>query len=90
MPDLFTSSSILEGYPGGRHFSHAQIIIVVGREGSGYTEEVFVALILRFDLEINALDLRHVAPNTFIALLPNMELADRVFNGGQPLFVPPL
>lgn len=63
---------------------------MVGREGFGYTEEVFAALILMFDPEINVLNLRHAAPNTFIALLPNMELANRVFNGGQPLFVPPL
>jgi hypothetical protein len=62
----------------------------VGREGSAYAEEVSAALISRFDLEIDALELRHAAPNTFIALLPNMELADRVFKGGHPLFVPPL
>jgi hypothetical protein len=55
----------------------------VGREVSGYAAEVSDALISRYDLEADALDLRRVAPSTFVALLPNVELADRVFNGGQ-------
>jgi hypothetical protein len=62
----------------------------VGREVSGYAAEVSDALISRYDLEADALDLRRVAPSTFVALLPNVELADRVFNGGQSLYAPPL
>jgi hypothetical protein len=31
-----------------------------------------------------------VAPNTFIALLPNVELADRMLSEGQSFYAPPL
>ncbi|XP_020399441.1 histone-lysine N-methyltransferase EZ2 isoform X4 [Zea mays] len=68
----------------------AIVISVVGMGRSGCAAEVSDALASRFDLEGNALDLRRVAPNTFIALLPNVEMADRWLSGGQSLYVPPL
>jgi hypothetical protein len=57
---------------------------------SSCAAKVSNALASRFDLEDNALDLRRVAPNTFIALLPNVEMADRMLSGGQSFYVPPL
>jgi hypothetical protein len=68
----------------------ALLVFVVGREVSGCAVEVSDALISRYDLEADALDLHRVASSTFIALLPNVEMADRVFNGGQSLYAPPL
>jgi hypothetical protein len=68
----------------------ALLISVVGLRCSGRTAEVSDALSLKFDLEDDALDLRLVAPNTFIALLPNVELADRMLSEGQTFFAPPL
>jgi hypothetical protein len=62
---------------------HALLVSVVDREVSN-------ALISRYDLEANALDLRRVAPNTFVTLLPNVELVDRVINGDQSLYASPL
>jgi hypothetical protein len=68
----------------------ALLISVVGLRCSGRTAEVSDALSLKFDLEDDALDLRLVAPNTFIALLPSVELADRMLSEGQTFFAPPL
>jgi hypothetical protein len=68
----------------------ALLISVVGLRCSGRAAEVSDALTLRFDLEDDALDLRMVAPNTFIALLPNVELADRMLSEGQSFYAPPL
>jgi hypothetical protein len=68
----------------------ALLISVVGLRCSGRTAEVSDALSLKFDLEDDALDLRLVVPNTFIALLPNMELADRMLSEGQSFYAPPL
>jgi hypothetical protein len=68
----------------------ALLIFVVGLRCSGRTAEVSIALSLKFDLEDDALDLRLVAPNTFIALLPNVELADRMLSEGQSFYAPPL
>jgi hypothetical protein len=62
----------------------------VGLRCSGFATEASDALTLRFDLEDDALDLRLVAPNTFIALLPNVELADRMLSEGQSFYAPPL
>jgi hypothetical protein len=59
-------------------------------DGSGCAAQVSDALALRFNLEANVLDLRRAAPNTFIAILPKEDLANRVYNEGQPCFVPPL
>jgi hypothetical protein len=57
---------------------------------SGCAAEVSNAPTSRFDLEDGALDLRRVAPNTFVALLPNVEIADRMLSGGQSFYIPPL
>lgn len=45
---------------------------------------------LKFDIQTDVLDLRRAAPSTFIAYLPNEDLARRIYNGGQPRFAPPL
>jgi hypothetical protein len=71
-------------------FRCALLISFVGLEVSGCAAEVSDALTLRFGLEANMLDLRLATPSTFVTLLPNTELADRVFNGGQPFLAPPL
>jgi hypothetical protein len=59
----------------------ALVISVVGMGRSGCAVEVYDALTSRFDLKDDALDLRRVAPNTFVALLPNVEMADRMLVG---------
>jgi hypothetical protein len=48
------------------------------------------ALISRFALGDDALNLRRVASNTFVAFLPSVELADRVLRGGKSFYAPPL
>jgi hypothetical protein len=68
----------------------ALIISIVGMGRSGCAAKVSDALTSRFDLKDDVLDLRRVAPNTFVALLPNVEMADRMFSGGQSFYVPPL
>jgi hypothetical protein len=68
----------------------ALIISIVGMGRSGCAAKVSDALTSRFDLKDDVLDLRRVAPNTFVALLPNVEMADRMLSGGQSFYVPPL
>lgn len=68
----------------------ALIMSVIGREAAGSAAEVSDALALRFALNADALDLKHAAPNTFIALLPSEALAGCVYNERRPFVVPPL
>jgi hypothetical protein len=46
------------------------------------------ALTLRFNLEVDALDIRRVASNNFIVFLPSEELAGQVYNEGLPFIAP--
>lgn len=62
----------------------ALFVNVVGPEDSGRTAEVLNALTQRFGFEDDVIDLRRVAPNSF----PSDDLANRVFNGGQTLYIP--
>jgi hypothetical protein len=62
----------------------ALFVNVVGPEDSGRTAEVLNALTQRFDLEDDVIDLCLVTPNSF----PSDDLANRVFNGGQTLYIP--
>jgi hypothetical protein len=67
---------------------HALLVSVVAMEGSFCTADVLDALISRFNLEANVLNLRMVASNNFIVQFSNVELVDRVLSAGQSLFVP--
>lgn len=66
----------------------ALIITVIDQSNSGCAADVSDALAVRFNLDAQTLDLRRAAPNSFIAFLPNEEVACRVFNGGIPFVSP--
>jgi hypothetical protein len=68
---------------------HALLVSVVAMEGSFCAADVLDALISRFNLEADVLDLRLVVSNNFIIQFSNVELADRVLSGGQSLYAPP-
>jgi hypothetical protein len=66
----------------------ALIITVIDQSNSGCAADVSDALAVRFNLDAQTLDLRRAASNSYVAFLPNEEVACRVFNGGMPLVSP--
>jgi hypothetical protein len=46
------------------------------------------ALAVRFNLDAQTLDLHRVAPNSYVAFLPNEEVACQVYNGGNSFVSP--
>lgn len=71
-------------------FHRTLLISAVDLEGSGGATEVLIALSLSFNLDADVIDLRMVAPNSSIALFPNVGMDDQVLSGGQSLYVPPI
>jgi hypothetical protein len=66
----------------------AMIITVIDQSNSGCAADVSDSLAVRFNLDAQTLDLRRAAPNSYVAFLPNEEVACRVFSGSKPFVSP--